>query len=119
MNHGFGQQVGPVIVSILVIIVVAILRSYSRTLAAITSTMPVVIPLSIWITYAGTGSDRGGMVQFMETLFLSMIGTVLFVVAGWLMARAGFGVAPMIAVGYIVWGLTLVVLLGGRYLLRG
>ena len=45
------RQILPVIVSILIIIAVAILRNYSKTLAAIFATMPINIPLSLWIIY--------------------------------------------------------------------
>ncbi len=116
MNHNTLQQIGPVILSIAVIIVVAVVRSYSKTLAAITATMPVTIPLSIWIIFS-TGGERSSMGQFMQSLFLSMIGTVLFVVAAWLATRAGWGLVPIILAGYVTWGLTLLVLLSAQKLL--
>ncbi len=52
------QQVVPVVASILTIIVIAVVRVYSKTLAAITATMPVTIPLALWIVYSGSSGDR-------------------------------------------------------------
>jgi hypothetical protein len=47
------QRILPVLVSILIIISVAVLRQYSKTFAAIAATMPINIPLGLWIVYAG------------------------------------------------------------------
>ena len=119
MSQATWQQVAPVIISIIVIVVVAVARSYSTTLAAITATMPLTIPLSLWIVYAGSGGDRATTIQYTQSLFVLMMATVLFVVAAWLAARAGWGLARIIVTGYVAWGIAIAAILGLRRLLSG
>ncbi|MBZ0286918.1 MAG: hypothetical protein K8I30_04845, partial [Anaerolineae bacterium] len=100
------QKILPVIVSIIIIITIAVLREYSKTLAAIASTMPINIPLGMWIIAAGD-SSAGVMQQFMGALFINIWPTIGFLMVAWLAARAGWGLVPMIAAGYIAWGIGL------------
>jgi TctA family transporter len=103
MDQATWRQVGPVLLSILIIIVVAIVRSYSRTLAAITATMPVVVPLSLWIVWSSSRGDRATVQQYTGVLLSGIGGTVAFIVTLWLAARAGWRLGPMLGVGYLVW----------------
>lgn len=98
-------RVLPVIVSIGIILAIAILREYSKTLAAIVSTMPVNLPLGIWLVYGA--STRDEVEFFTRSLLLNMIPTMLFVIITWQAARAGWKVLPMILVGYAGWGISL------------
>lgn len=109
------QRVLPVIVSIVIIIAVAILREYSRTIAAIAATMPINIPLAFWIVSAG--STRQEMQEFTHSVFLNIWPTIVFIIVAWLAARAGWGVAAMVVAGYVAWGVSLGVLLLARQLL--
>jgi TRAP-type uncharacterized transport system fused permease subunit len=93
MNHDTLRQVMPVVVSIVVIIAVAMVRSYSKTLAAITATMPVNIPLAMWIVYSGENGDHDTVAQFAGSLFAGLGATILFTVV-LLAARAGLGSRP-------------------------
>ncbi len=63
-------------------------RLHSKTLAAITATMPVTIPLALWIVYSGSSGDRATVVQFVEALFVTMVANLFFVLATWLAARS-------------------------------
>lgn len=109
-------RVAPVLVSIAIIIAVAILRQYSRTLAAIIATMPVNIPLALWI--ASDNSDQAQMVEFTENLVIGLPPTVVFIVVAWLIARAGGGLLPMLAGGYLAWAISLALAFGLRALLK-
>ena len=108
------RDVGPVIVSILIIIAVAIVRSYSRTAAAMLATMPINVPLAMWVVYSGAGGDRTIMAQFTQSMLIAIGPTVIFILVVWLAARAGWRLAPMLAAGYLVWGICL----GAALLLR-
>ena len=113
------QRVLPVVVSICIIIAVAVLRQHSRTLAAIAATMPINVPLALWIVYSGGGAnDRDALMVFFETMMIGLPPTFLFVVVAYLAARAGWNVAPMIVVGYLAWGGSLLLLLPLRALFR-
>ncbi len=114
------QRVLPVVVSIGIIIAVAILRQYSKTFAAIAATMPINVPLALWIIYSGGSSDaeRDGAMRFFETMLVTLPATFVFIVAAYIAARHGFGLAPMILVGYLAWGASLLLLLPLRDLFR-
>jgi hypothetical protein len=104
------SRVIPVIVSIIIIILVAILRQYSRMFAAIAATMPINIPLGMWIIYAGDDKQTA-LAEFSEAAVVNIMPTVAFVIAAWLMTRSGHALLPTIVVGYLVWGVCLGVVL--------
>lgn len=104
------QDVIPVVVSIAVIILVAVLEKYSRLISAITATMPLTAPLALWIVYSAAGGERTAVVEFSFGLLLGIIPTVAFLAAVWLASRAGLKLGPMILVGYGVWGIVLAII---------
>lgn len=99
------QDILPVVISIFVIILVAILEKQSKTFAAITATMPLTIHLTLWIVYSSSAGDKLVVSSFTQNLFLSILPTVAFVIAIWLSARAGVKLVPMLGIGYTVWAL--------------
>lgn len=103
------QRVLPVIVSIIIIIMVAILRNYSPRIAAITATMPINIPLTLWIVYAGAPGDQQVRMEFAEGLLIGILPVVAFVLASWILVRSGWSLIPVIVGGYVVWGMGLLV----------
>lgn len=111
------QQVVPVVASILTIIVIAVVRAHSKALAAITATMPVTIPLALWIVCSGSNGDRATVLQFIEALFITMVANLFFVLAIWLAARSRWRLVPLLTVGYSVWGVVLGLIMGVRHLL--
>ncbi len=105
------RQVMPVIVSILIIIAVAVLRQYSRTLAAILATMPINMPLSIWIIYTAENGDKAAIADYTQTLMWGLVPAFFFLIAAWLAFRAGWALPQAMGAGYVVWALVLGVLL--------
>ncbi len=97
------QRILPVIVSIIIIIAIAALRSYSKTLAAITATMPVNVALTLWIVYSGENGDKANFAQFTRSLAQGIVPTTLFVLAAYLSAKAGWSIAQILIASYIVW----------------
>ena len=55
------QDILPVLLSIVVIILVAVLEKQSKFAAAITATMPIGATLALWIVYSANDGDRGTM----------------------------------------------------------
>ena len=108
------QRVLPVLVSIGIIIAVAILRSYSKTIAAVAATMPINMPLGLWIVYSGAPADRAALSQFSEVLMISLPATFAFATVAWIASRAGWGLAPIIVAGYVGWGITLLICMALR-----
>jgi len=108
------QDVIPVVLSVIVIILVAVLEKQSKLFAALTATMPLGIPLALWIVYSSNSGDKQVVSQFSLSLLLSFLPTLAFVITIWFAARAGMKLVPMLAIGYIVWGVGALIL----YLLR-
>jgi hypothetical protein len=97
------QDILPVVLSVVVIILVAVFEKQSRLFAALTATMPLATPLALWIVYSSNLGDKTVMSQFSLSLLLGVLPTVAFLIAVWLAARAGMKLAPMILTGYGVW----------------
>ena len=101
------NEILPVVVSITVLILVAFIQRHSKVVAAVTATMPVTIPLTLWIVYSSTNGERKPIEQFSGGLVSGIIPTVAFVLAIWLSTRSGLKLGPTILVSYLTWGLTL------------
>lgn len=112
------RQIAPVLVSILIIVAVALLRNHSRVLAGILGTMPINVALALWIVYSGAAGERSSIRQYTDTLPFGILGTVAFILAVWLAARAGWRLLPMLAIGYVAWGVTLALIFALKQWLR-
>ena len=108
------QDVVPVVFSIVVIILVAVLEKQSKLFAALTATMPLTAPLALWIVYSANAGEKEVVSHFSLSLLLGLFPTMAFLITVWLAARAGMKLGPMILTGYGVWGVGALIL----YLLR-
>jgi hypothetical protein len=114
------EQTAPVLVSIVIILLIAVLRAVSKTVAAITATMPLNIMLALWIVYAAEEGEETSVVRFTGSMIMGVAATLACVVAMWLAAKAGWRLLPVIFVGYLAWGTTLFLILSvGRGLGAG
>ncbi len=104
------ERVLPVVVSIGVILLVAVLREHSRTFAAIAATMPINVPLALWIVFSAD-NDSTSRAAFAEGLLIGIFPTVLFLIVSWLVVRAGWPLIPTLVAGYAAWGIGLGALL--------
>lgn len=105
----------PVVVSICILIVIAILRDYNKSFAAIAAVMPINVPLGMWIVYAGSDDKQAALTEFSQALFVNILPTIGFMVVAWQMSKSGYGLVPTIAAGYAVWAVGI----GLIFLLRG
>ena len=106
------NDVVPVLISMCVIIFVAVAQRHSKVVAAVTATMPITVPLALWIVYSSSSGERVAVESFTRSLVDGMVPTLAFAVAVWAAARLGLKLVPMIAVGYSMWALTLLAMLG-------
>ncbi len=97
------QKILPVLASIGVILVVAALRERSRTAAAILATMPINIPLALWVVAGSTGDDPRALADFTRSLIIGLAPAFVWLGVVFVMVRAGAGVLAAIAAGYAVW----------------
>lgn len=108
------QTILPVLISCAVIIAVAIIQKQSRLAAAVTATMPLNVPLALWVVYSAADGDRASVAEFSQGLLLAVFPSLGFLAAVWLAARAGLKLAPMLLIGYGVWGVGIALLMGLR-----
>ena len=108
------QDIVPVILSIIVIILVAVVEKQSKLFAALTATMPLAAPLALWIVDSSNAGDKTAVSQFSLSLLLGLIPTMAFLITVWLAARAGMKLVPILLSGYSVWAVGALLL----YLLR-
>jgi hypothetical protein len=101
------QDILPVLLSIIVIILVAVLEKQSKLAAAITATMPIGAILALWIVYSANRGERKTMEQFSVGLLVGIIPTIGFLIAAWLSSRAGLKLVPILLVSFSVWGVVL------------
>ena len=99
------QDILPVVISVMVIILIAVIEKQSRTIAAITAVMPLTAPLALWIVYSSSGGEQAAMSEFTLGLILGLLPTLGFAIAAWLAARAGMKLGPVLLVGYGTWGI--------------
>jgi hypothetical protein len=106
------QEIFPVLVSVFIIVLVAILQRQSRALAAILVTMPIISPLSVWIIYTGAHGERQAVSQYTQGMVVGIIPTLFFIVTLWLLSRAGLKLPLMLGLSYSVWAVVLTIVLG-------
>ncbi|MGB7093681.1 MAG: hypothetical protein WBD62_03430 [Anaerolineales bacterium] len=96
------QDILPVLLSILVVILVAVLEKQSKFAAAITATMPIGATLAIWIVYSANSGDQQTMKDFSVGLLMGIVPTIGFLIAILASSRAGLKIVPMLLVEYMV-----------------
>ena len=111
------QDTLPVLFSILIIIAVALLQKQSKLAAALTATMPLTAPLALWIVYSSSSGDRQAVTQFSQGMLLGIFPSIGFLFAVWLASRAGFTLAPTVLIGFVVWAIGALLIVGFRRLL--
>ncbi len=109
------SKIIPVLVSIGILIAVAILRQYSRTLAAVAAAMPINIPLAMWVIAAGDDSTHTQLSEFNEAMVINIVPTLIFIIIAWLMTRSGQSLLPTLVVSYGVWAVSMAMV----FVLRG
>ena len=97
------QDILPVFLSVVIIIVVAILEKQSKVIAAITATMPLTAALALWIVYTSANGDKTATSQFSLSMVFGFIPTFFFMVAAWIASRAGMKLGGILLTGYSVW----------------
>jgi hypothetical protein len=98
------QEVSRLLIAFVVIAAVALLQKQSKLIAAITATMPVNIPLAMWILYSSAGGNGASIKEFTRSMVIGIFPTIGFLFAVWLASRADMKLGPTLLAGYAVWG---------------
>jgi len=99
------QDILPVVFSVVIIIIVAILEKQSKVIAAITATMPLTAALALWIVYTSANGDKTATSQFGLSMIFGFIPTFFFMVAAWIASLAGMKLSGILLSGYGVWAI--------------
>jgi hypothetical protein len=110
-----GERLVPVALSVLVIVLVAIVQERSRALAAIIAIMPLTAPLAIWIVFSASGGDQRQAADFVRSMVVGSVASLIFVLACWFGLRHAWGVGMTLVVASVVW---LAVVTGWRWVAR-
>ena len=94
----------PVVTSIVIILVVAVVRDRSRTAAAILATMPINMVLALWIVVGTPDATQGTLVTFIQSLLVGLVPSFIWLVVVYVAVRVGWTLTPAILAGYVVWG---------------
>lgn len=94
----------PVLISVLIIFLIAYLEKRSKLVAAVTATMPIKVPLALWVVVAANPGDAIAIETFSRSLVIGIIPTLGFLVAAWFGFRKGLKLIPVILIGFGVWG---------------
>jgi hypothetical protein len=98
----------PVAVSVLVIVAVAVVQQRSRPLAALLATMPLTMPLAMWIVFAASGDSHRQTAEFVGSMLVGQVAGVVFVVACWMALGRQWPLPAVLLVGAVGWLLTVV-----------
>ncbi len=110
-------RVAPVLVSIAIIILIAIVRQYSKSFAAIAATMPINLPLGMWIVYSGSENSQQALEEFTQAALVNLLPSVIFMLVAWQASKAGHSLVTTIIMGYAAWAVSLAIVFLIRALL--
>ena len=109
MQSILAHRATPVVVSFLIILVVAYLRERSRLLAVLFATMPINLPLALWIVFSSDPAAGQTLPAVVRSMAWGLSATMLWLLVVWVAVRAGWTLPRAVGVGYVGWAL----LLGG------
>jgi hypothetical protein len=104
----------PVLASVIIIVLVAVVQERSRDLAAIMATLPLTAPLAAWIVFSASGGDHTHTAQFVRSMLAASIATVLFVLVCWYGLEQRWPFPVVMLVAFAAWS----VLVAAPYLVR-
>jgi hypothetical protein len=91
------------LLSVLIVVLVAVIQERSRHLAAIVATMPLTAPLAMWIVYSATRGDQRQTSDFVGSMILGSVGSLVFVLACWFGFRQEWGFVVTLGLAAAVW----------------
>jgi hypothetical protein len=97
------QKLLPVAASIAIIILVAVLRERSRTLAVIFATMPINMPLALWLLSDTVNGDSTIMAGYARSFVVGLVPGFIWLFIVFIALRWGWSLLAALLSGYAVW----------------
>ena len=110
------QKTLPVVSSIVIILIVAVVRDRSRTLAAIFAVMPINMPLALWVLASGGSDDAMVLMNYVRTLIIGLIPAFIWLGVVFIFLKLGWTLLGSIVIAYVVWVALIAALLWLRIL---
>jgi hypothetical protein len=104
------QKILPVLTSIGIILLVAVARERSRALAAVLATMPINVPLALWVVSSGSNNDTQVMADFVRSLLISVAPAWVWLLIVFWAIRARWNLWLAIGAGYGVWAILVAIM---------
>lgn len=97
------DRIVPVVLSVLIIVLVAIVQGRSRYLGAMIATMPLTAPLALWIVFSASQGDQRQTAEFAASMLIGVAGAFVFVLACWVGFRQEWGFLATLAIASAIW----------------
>jgi hypothetical protein len=97
------EQVVPVVLSVLIIVLVAVVQERSRHLAALIAAVPLTAPLAMWIVFSATQGDHSQTADFAASMLVGFVASLIFVVACWFGFRQQWSFPSVLVFGSAIW----------------
>ena len=104
----------PVVASVLIIVLVAVVQERSRAVAAVVAMVPLTAPLAAWIVYSASGSNHQHTAQFVRSMLAASVANVVFIVVLWYGLRQQWLFPVAVVAAFATWG----VLVAAPHLVR-
>ena len=102
-NDFITQKLVPVLISLIVIVLIAVLQEKSKFFAAIVATMPVSAPLAMWIVYKASNNDSTKTEEFVNSMTIGIIINVIFMIACLFALKQKWAFKNVMIFGYGIW----------------
>ena len=89
--------------AMVILVIVAFIGERYRNIAGLLTSMPLQIPLAMWIVYTSTGGQSEQTAQFARAAFYGIVPTAMFCLTCWLVLAKGWPFPRVVMTAYGVW----------------
>jgi hypothetical protein len=97
------QKALPVVTSVIIILAVAFLRDRSKVLATIFATMPINMPLALWVMISDGPEDSALLANYVRSFIIGLVPAFIWLGVVYVCLRLGWNLLGSIGAGYLVW----------------
>jgi hypothetical protein len=105
------QKALPVVTSVVIILAVAFLRDRSKVLATIFATMPINMPLALWVMASSGPEDSAVLANYVRSFIIGLVPAFIWLGVVYVCLRLGWNLLGAIGAGYLVWAILIGLLL--------
>ena len=95
------ERAVPVVLSVLIIVLVAVVQERSRYLAAVLATMTT--PFAMWIVFSASEGDQRHTADFVGSMVLGSAASLVFILGCWFGLRQAWGFLVTLVIASAIW----------------